>query len=399
VPGLRILVLARSYPNPELPLLGLWTQRLAHSATAFAQVKVIAPVPYSPPLPPSPRFDYFNRFRRLARARWEGPVEVLHPRILVGPGASLHDIEGLAYVTSAGLAASRLRPRFPFDLIHAHFAYPDGFAACVLGRRYGVPVIITEHVPWVPWMLQAALVRRQATWAALSCAALIPVSSYVRRTIAEVLGSRSPAQEPLGVLVDPDAFKPDDAPRDPGLLLFVGAVRHTKGLDVLIDALARLAVDHPDVRLLVAGEPFYRAYRRDFEAVRERAQTLGLGKRIEFAGPKSPPEIARLMSQSAAVVVPSRAESFGSVLIESLACGTPVVATRSGGPEDIVTDEVGELVPVDDAPALAAALAAVLDEPGRYDPAALRRYALDRFGRDVVADRLRRHYEAALVRA
>jgi glycosyltransferase involved in cell wall biosynthesis len=76
-----------------------------------------------------------------------------------------------------------------------------------------------------------------------------------------------------------------------------------------------------------------------------------------------------------------------------------VVATRSGGPEDIVTDEVGELVPVDDAPALAAALAAVLDEPGRYDPAALRRYALDRFGRDVVADRLRRHYEAALVRA
>jgi teichuronic acid biosynthesis glycosyltransferase TuaC len=96
------------------------------------------------------------------------------------------------------------------------------------------------------------------------------------------------------------------------------------------------------------------------------------------------------------VVLPSRRESFGAVLIEAMACGTPVVATRCGGPEEVVTPDVGRLVPPNDSAALTAALAEVLDHPDVYDRATLRRSALQRFGVRTVGARLADQYAAAL---
>ena len=94
----------------------------------------------------------------------------------------------------------------------------------------------------------------------------------------------------------------------------------------------------------------------------------------------------------------SRRESFGVVLAEALACGTPVVATDCGGPADIVTDEVGALVPLEDPEALAAGIERVLDRTGEYDPAKLRAYALDRFGARRVGARIVELYREALER-
>jgi glycosyltransferase involved in cell wall biosynthesis len=393
---LRLLVLARNYPNPELPLLGLWTQRLVQCVTGSVEAKVVSPVPYAPPLPALGSLDYYGRHRRVPRRRWDGPVEVFHPRMLIGPGSSTRVLEALAYALAAVPAVRRLRREFPFDLIHAHFTYPDGVVARLLGRRYGVPVVITEHAPWLPWMDEAPLIRRQAVWAARTCDAHIPVSSYVRRTLLEVMDGRARPTEPIPMLVDGETFKPSGTGRkQPPQILFVGAVRRAKGADVLIEALAQLRRTHPEVRLVLAGEPFYRSYARDFEQILERVRELGLERCVDVVGPKPPPEIARLMSESALLVVPGRAESFSAVAIEALACGTPVVATRCGGPEEIVTPELGRLVPREDPVALAEAMGDVLDEPQRYPPQALRRLVLGRFGADVVAaETVRRYLQA-----
>ena len=104
------------------------------------------------------------------------------------------------------------------------------------------------------------------------------------------------------------------------------------------------------------------------------------------------------MAQSSVVVLPSRAESFGAVLVEALACGTPVVATRCGGPEDIVVDDVGELVPVGEPVALADALSRVLAASGHYDRARLRQFALQRFGWNTIVDRIHDVYQEAVER-
>ena len=93
-----------------------------------------------------------------------------------------------------------------------------------------------------------------------------------------------------------------------------------------------------------------------------------------------------------------RAESFGSVLVEALACGTPVVATRCGGPEDIVTEAVGMLVPKEDSEALADAFQAVLDHPERYDPARLRAYAVESFSWERIARQTVALYQEAVAR-
>jgi len=97
------------------------------------------------------------------------------------------------------------------------------------------------------------------------------------------------------------------------------------------------------------------------------------------------------MRRSAMLVVPSRRETFSLVTAEALASGTPVVATRCGGPEDIITEETGQLTDVDDAAALAIAIESMLNRS--YDRAALRRYAVDRFGSAAAAERLGRLYE------
>jgi glycosyltransferase involved in cell wall biosynthesis len=394
---LRVLVLTRNYPNVALPLTGLWAARLVHAVTPIAEVKVVSPVPYAPPLPPLKGLAPFSALRRVPSRAWDGDVEVLHPRMLIGPGSTTHQIESAAYAAAALPAVRRLRRRFPFDLVHGHFTYPDGVVAALVGRRYGVPVVISEHAPWLPWMDDMRLVRREARWAARS-SALVPVSRYVGATIASVLGDGTQIREPITPLVDGDVFRPPPggARRKRHQILVVGAVREVKGVDVLVAALDRIIARHPGVRVVIAGDPFFRGYRRDAERVLETARALGVDDRLEIVGGQDPAAVARLMAESAVLVVPSRAESFSSVAIEALACGTPVVATRCGGPEEILTPALGRLVPVEDPAALADAIADVLDDPDAYDPGELRAQALARFGADAVARRLAALYEEVL---
>lgn len=393
---LKVLTLSRNYPNRALPRLGLWAQRLTQCVARFAEVKVVAPAPYMPPLPNVGPLRDFARYRTVVRHWWDGPVEVLQPRLLVGPGYRFHQIDTAPYALAAIPAVRRLRRRFPFDLIHAHFGYPDGVVACLLGKAFGVPVVMTEHAPWLPWMRQYPLTARQAVWAARGCAAHVAVSHSLADTMVAVTGDAAKVHV-IPNVVDGDIFRPrPDLARRPGQVLFVGATRYCKGVDVLLEALVHLRRHHPEARLVLAGEAFYRSYQQEADRLRALASTLGVADAVEWVGGKSGEEAAALMAQSAVVVLPSRAESFGAVLIEALACGTPVVATRCGGPEEIVTPAVGALVPLEDPAALAAALGAILEGRQTYPPAALRQYALDRYGVEAVSGQLAQLYGQVL---
>lgn len=384
---LRVLVLARSYPNDVLPTLGLWTEQPTIRMAKRCEMRVVSPVPWCPPLPPIRSLEQYARFRRVPVHDRRHGVEIVHPRFVVGPGRSTYPLEALAYARGIGTTVERLRAEFPFDVVHAHFIYPEGVVAQGIAGRYGVPFVVTEHAPWTGW-LDGRSIRRQALPAARAAAALMPVSSSVLQTIRAYAGD-SVRAEVIPVGVDSELFVPGTpAQRRPDQILFVGWINYNKGVDVLFDAMMRLRASKRAAQLLLAGGAYYRDTRLQEEQLRAHAAKLGLGDRIRFLGRQPPAEVARLMAESAVVVLPSRAESFGAVLVEALACGTPVVATKCGGPEDIVTEDVGELVPVGDAAALAAALARVLDDPGRYDSDRLRRYAVSRFGWDGIVDRI-----------
>ncbi len=140
----KVLVLSKNYPNDVFDVLGLWVENLVQHSTGFCEPKVISPVPYCPPLPGLP--DYYARLRGIPHRCLTNEIEIFHPRMLVGPGHSLYSLESRTYYWTARRVARRLRQDFRFDLIHAHFTYPDGVAAARLGKQFGVPVIISEHV-------------------------------------------------------------------------------------------------------------------------------------------------------------------------------------------------------------------------------------------------------------
>jgi glycosyltransferase involved in cell wall biosynthesis len=314
-------------------------------------------------------------------------ITVHYPRLLTGPRLSLYNLEAKAYYLSVRRLVARLRGEFPFDLIHAYFSYPDGVVAARLARLFGVPVVVTEQVPWRPWMDDFPQVRRQALSADPDITSYVAVSRSVRDQIAQLTGSSERIRiVPNGVDGSAFSFGEPDELRDPNQILFVGFINHNKGVDKLLEAMAKLLRRRPDAHLVLVGGSFYRSARRQEQKLHNLAKELGLGDRVRFLGVLPPHEVAGYMRRSALLVLPSRAESFGAVLVEALACGTPVVATRCGGPEDIVSDEVGVLVPVGDSSALAEGLEQILREPQRYRPAQLRAYALERFSWERVAE-------------
>lgn len=392
---LRVLVLSRAYPNNVLTYLGLWVQRLVRQLALGCDVKVIAPVPYAPPVP-GPR--EYTRFRDIVHRADDGPIETWHPRFLVGPGRSLYASEAAMYYLAARPVADRLRRAFPFDVIHAHFSYPDGVVGALLARRYDVPLIITEHAPWRPnWMDRSHIVRRQAVWAARQTTFLIAVSTSVRTTIAEFTGTTERIRViPIGVDGALFTSTGNGSSRRADQILYVGYLNYNKGVDVLLRAMTQLTKRQPDLRLVLVGGSTYRNTRIQEEQLRRLATDLGLDSVVTFAGTKPADEVARYMRESALLVLPSHAESFGAVLVEALACGTPVVSTHCGGPEDIVTDATGKLVTPGDAEALSAAIQQVLEHRAAYAPEALREYALEHFAWPRVAERTVDLYQEAV---
>src|SRR5678815_5574946 len=154
----RVLVLARSYPNNAFPSMGIWTERIVSASRAVAEPVVLAPVPYAPPLVPIPAIQ---RFRSVERVRTHNGVTVHHPRVPAGPGHMLHWLDARLGLTVLQREAAALHRADPFDVIHAHFIYPEGVMASAIGTSLGLPVVTSEHSMWRPWLDDHRAVRRQ----------------------------------------------------------------------------------------------------------------------------------------------------------------------------------------------------------------------------------------------
>ena len=389
----RVLVLAHTYPNAALPGHGLWVARLTHAALPIAEPIVVSMIPWAPPGLPIPEWQ---RLRRVPAHDYSNGVVAHFPRVPGGLLHFTHSLDARLALPAVLKLVRQLHAERPFHLIHAHFIYPEGVIATKIGRELGIPVVITEHANWTPWLDNERRTRTQVIDALPSIGVVTAVSEATRRTVREVAGD-SMRVELLPNVLDEGAFVAAGLePRIAGRILFVGIVRRVKGQDVLIRALALLLESQPGVHLRVIGSTLTRSGRRDELAVRSLAATLGVADRIEFIGHLDPRDLSLEMRRAAVLAVPSRRESFSAVTMEALASGTPVVATRCGGPEELIDDSVGRLVPVDDPTAMAAALGEVLLSPERFDPALLRAHVLPRFGISATTERLARLYESVL---
>ena len=146
-----------------------------------------------------------------------------------------------------------------------------------------------------------------------------------------------------------------------------------KGFDILLKAFSIVYKEKPEVKLILGGDGPER------ENLQKLAKILNIEEAVTFAGALPRENVRLLMAESACFVLSSHVETFGVVLIEALSQGTPVVATKCGGPESIIVSGDGILVEVADVNALAQAMKEVVENPELYDSGSLRQRCLERF--------------------
>lgn len=285
-------------------------------------------------------------------------------------------------------AAVGFRP----DVIHIHCFGPNGPYAMAVSKLFRAPLVLTGHGETFAdagdIFGRSALMRR-ALRRGLRISAAVTACSEVA---AEDLRARFGATDDVVVVpngVDVDAVQVSSAElsqmRD-RVVLAAGRLVNVKGFDLLIHAFADVA-GHP--RLMLVGDGPERV------ALESLVRRLGIADRVDFRGRVGAKEVRWLMGAADVVVVPSRKEAFGIVVLEAWASGTPLIATSRGGPADIVTDNVdGLIVDPEDGPALSSAIQRVLDEPRLGERlSAAGRETVRAYTWEVVADGYERIYE------
>jgi teichuronic acid biosynthesis glycosyltransferase TuaC len=383
----RLLVASHLYPSPISRTAGSFVHNQVRFLLPHCQPRVVAPVPWFP----LPGFGRWSAYRELPRQEAMEGVQVWRPRYLTLPRRLF-----LAGVWRWYLRALERAAGAPPDLIHAHCAYPDGRAAVEYGRRVGRPVVITVHGHDIKDLPGAHPRWRILIVEALERAAMVIA---VSRDLAARVRQLGIAPERIRVIpngVDCQLFTGDLARRggEGGWrLLYVGRFDPAKGIGVLLEALARLRQHRRDISLKLVGGNAATGTAAPFAA---QVKRLGLEGCVEFADEVPWSELPAHLRAADLFVLPSFSEGLPLVLLEALACGLPIVATRCGGPEEVVDEGVGRLVEVRDVAGLEAGIAAVLDNYPRYDRRAIRRCAEERYDYQRVADRISQAYAEVL---
>jgi glycosyltransferase involved in cell wall biosynthesis len=287
-----------------------------------------------------------------------------------------------------------MRATFDYDLIHAHTAHPDGFAAWALAQEHDKPLIITEHTgPFSSLTAEPTL--RAKTLKALGAARRVwCVSDSLTREVASYFPVENQGHiQTLYNGVDTTLFSPPSSWRpDPAAprLLFVGLLEPIKNVPILIEAFAALRGAVPGARLGIVG---YGSLQKQVE---QQIAQLKLENAITLLGGLDRVKLASLMRNWCDILVlPSKSETFGVVLIEALATGKPVVASRCGGPESIVTHaDFGALCTPNDATALARCLEETVARLPSFRSERIRTYVVEKFDYGTLARKLKECYSS-----
>jgi teichuronic acid biosynthesis glycosyltransferase TuaC len=340
----QVLLFSTVFPNARQPHHGTFVRERMRGYPENVKVRVVAPVPWFPfvsGLRPGFRPEVEERGTQQG-------VTVLHPRFLSFPGI-LKCLDGLLMFLSALPTLRRMRRELPFDVIDAHFAYPEGLAATLAGLFLRVPVTITLRGT-LPLIAPFRLRRPQLRFALRRAARVIAVSESLKRD-AVALGIPEEKIRVIGNGTDPGVFHPQDRtearralglPKYGPLLVSVGTLAPRKGFHLVIEAMARLGKRWPTLRFaVVGGDGAEGAMSAELKALAGR---LGIADRVIFAGPRQSGELAAWYSAADLFVLATAHEGCPNVVLEALACGTPVVATPVGSIPELIDPESGLLV-------------------------------------------------------
>lgn len=278
------------------------------------------------------------------------------------------------------------------DIIHAHSMNHAGILAQQIHEKTGIPFVLTEHSSTYARKLIRDWQRPAMLQSAQQCSARIAVSKDFCRLLETEYGGLDWQYIPNSL--SPAFIRPVDLANKPKNADFtfcsVAHLNYNKGFDILLLAFAEALKTHPDLKLKIGGTGLIASQLHNLAA------ELGLENSVEFLGGLQNDQVLDLMFRSDAFVLASRNETFGVVFIEALSQGLPVAATRCGGPQTIINENNGILVPVGDVQALAGALVSLYENRGRYDAQTLRADCLSEFGEEAVVRQITAVYKTIL---
>jgi glycosyltransferase involved in cell wall biosynthesis len=367
---LRILTITTLYPNAAMPTHALFVENRLRRIVATGKVEalVIAPVPWFPLTHPG--FGRYATYAAVPHAEERHGITITHPRFLLIPKIGLTWQPG-SYAQSVIREIKRLlADGFRFDLIDSHYVFPDGVAAARLGQIFGKPVVVSARGTDINLLASLPGPKKQIAAAMPRIDRLITVSG----ALAEGASALGFPAERIAVLrngVDCDTFRPADGSEwrartghAKTVFVSVGNLIAMKGHDIVIRALSSFDGAH----LLIAGQG------PEHTSLKKLAQTLGMEDRVHLLGTMPQESLKSLYSAADALILASEREGWPNVLLEAMACGTPVVATNVGGIPEIVTAPVAGRIARSRTPdGLADAMRDLLATP--IDRAQVRAYA------------------------
>lgn len=357
---LRVLVISHMYPNPVNPHAGIFVHNQCKALRAVdVDIEVISPIPSFPFYPK------WRSYRLLpSYTEYEGiPVTYLPTKMY--PAGLFFSTYGENYAKALAPAIKKVQERFRFDLVHCHTLFPDGNAGVRLKKQLGTPVITTAHGSDVLLYPQRGeKIYEQTLYAIQQSDAVLSVSEKLAKEVRRM--ETHARVETIYNGYFPDLFSPGDAmvarkklglPENQKNLLFIGNLYPVKGLFYLLEAFAHCAKKSDKVHLHLVGEGHLRS---QLEA---KVAEWQLQSRVTFHGRQPYEKIPTWIRSADVMVLSSLSEGMPSILLESMGCGVPMIATDVGGISEILQHEkTGLLVPAKDTQALAAACERLLIE-------------------------------------
>lgn len=335
---IRTLLFSTLYPSSVRPVHGIFVETRLRELLKSGEVetKVVAPVPWFPFK--SKMFGEYAQFASTPRFETRKGVEVYHPRYFLPPKVGMN----VAPYTLARAALPTIRKLindgYDFDLIDAHYYYPDGVAASFIAKALGKPFVVTARGTDLNLIPEYEKPRKLILETAERASASIGVCKALMDRLAE-LGADPAKLHTLRNGVDLERFKPIDRKlarqrlglaEDQPIYISVGHLVERKGHHIAIEAMVRLS----ESLLLIAGSG------PESGRLQQLATQLGVDDRVRFLGQIANDQLNTWYSAADALFLCSSREGWANVLLESMACGTPVVATNIWGTPEVVSSQI-----------------------------------------------------------
>ncbi|MCG3418161.1 glycosyltransferase [Oceanobacillus jordanicus] len=344
---MKILVISHMYPSKANYINGIFVHEQIKELIKLGQeVVVVSPVPYVPSILRSSSKKWSNYSSIPPKDNIEG-VEVYYPRYVALPRNANFDSSGKRMYISIQNTIKKIRRDFRFDIIHAHVALPDGYAATLVAKRYNVPLITTIHGQDFQHTIHKNVkckrkVKEVLEESNINILVSNKLNSIRKQFLAEIDSTKFTVinNGVSNMFLEGSSMQQKNA-TDKGSnvqILSVSNLLKPKGIDLCLRAISKIVEKHPGITYQIIGDGQEKAI------LEQLVKKLNLEENVVFLGKKSRKDVKEFMTEADIFLLPSWNEAFGVVYIEAMACGTPVIGCKGEGIEDIVDNGIDGLL-------------------------------------------------------